>query len=94
MNSFQRAPLGTTFGFQPGFQAISAAQPVADGVGFGPPRPPLAEMMVAQMTKLAREDAERDAAIAAIRRRLAPFRDAPEELWLLGLITDEEWVAA
>ena len=83
--------------FQPGaFQetAVVFVLPVPDGVGSGPPRPPLAEMMAAQTVKLDREDAERDAAIAAIRRRLAPFHDDPEELWLLGLMTDEEWVAA
>ena len=84
-------------GFQPGYQAISLAAVaplIADGVLAGPPRPPLAEMMAAQTVKLAREDSERDAAVAAIRGRMAPFRDDPEELWLLGLITDEEWVAA
>jgi hypothetical protein len=89
VNSFQN-------GFQPGFQGIAVATGVviADGVGSGPPRPPLAEMMAAQTIRLNREDAEREAAIAAIRSRMAPYRDDPEELWLLGLITDQEWIAA
>jgi hypothetical protein len=72
-----------------------AVLPTADGVGIAViPRPPLAEMLVAQTAKLAREDAERVAAIAAIRGRMVPVRDEPEELWLLGLITDQEWMAA
>ena len=74
---------------------VVVALPIPDGIGIaGPPRPPLAEMMAAQTATLARQDAERDAAIAAIRSSMAPYRDDPEELWLLGLITDQEWIAA
>jgi hypothetical protein len=47
-----------------------------------------------QPARLAREDAARGAAIAAIRASMAPYRDDPEELWLLDLITDQEWIAA
>ena len=72
-----------------------AGQAIPDGVGIaGTSRPPLAEMMAAQSARLAAQDRERDAAIIAIRSRMAPYRDDPEELWLLGLITDEELIAA
>ena len=84
---------GAAFNATPA-KALSQQPVVDDGVGFTIPRPSLAEMMAVQTATLARQDAERDAAIAAIRSSMAPYRDDPEELWLLGLITDQEWIAA
>lgn len=64
-----------------------------DAVLGGTPRPPLAELLAEQAARLTQLDAEREQSIAAIRARMTAGQDREEE-WLLGLISDEEWMVA